>query len=176
MNFKDINLKLNKSIKVIKINGKDVNVKQYLPAEDKNSILENTIQKADQGTILNTFALDIVFHVYLVVKYTDITFDGEDLNDIFKLYDILESNKVIDSVVAAVPEEEYKSLRESLMDLSYDYSNYRNSARAIIEQLTFFAPDAANKFKEVTENFDNEKFAQIIQLAEATGINNKIGQ
>lgn len=170
--FKDMNLKVNKSLKVIKVNGVDVAVDQYLPAEDKNAILEIAMQQADQGTILNTFMLDAIFHTYLVIKYTDIQFDAEELQDIPALYDVLDSNGIISAVVAAIPAEEYESLRKYLLEMVDNYLTYRNSARALVENLAFFAPTAAEKLKEVTENFDTEKLKQVVQIADKAGMNN----
>lgn len=172
-NFKDMKLTINNTIKEIDIAGQKVAVKQYLPAEDKNSILENAMQQADQGTILNTYNLDVLFHLYLVLKYTDIEFSDEDREDMLALYDILESNNIIDVVVANIPEEEYNTLRDNLLDMVEHYLTYRNSARALVEQLIFFAPDAAEKLKEISKDTDIDKLQQIIKLADVTGINNK---
>lgn len=176
MNFKDMNLSLNTDVKVIKIYNKEVKVKQYLPAEDKNAILEIAMQQADQGTILNTFALDAIFNTYVVIKYTDIQFDSEDMEDILALYDLLESNNIINNVIAAIPVEEYTTLLDNLKDMVENYLTYRNSARALVEQFTFFAPNAAEKLKDITENFDTEKFSQVMQLADSVGMNNSVGQ
>lgn len=172
MKFKDMDLKLNKSLKVIKVNGKDVAVKQYLPAEDKNSILEMAMQQADQGTILNTFALDAIFHMYVIIKYTNIEFQPEELDELLSLYDVFESNGIIDAVVSAIPENEYNSLKEYLLEMVDNYLTYRNSARALVEQLSFFAPDSAEKLKEVVDNFDVDKLKQVVQIADKTGMNN----
>ena len=172
--FKDMNLNINKSLKVIKVGkgGIDVAVKQYLPAVDKNAILEIAMQQADQGTILNTFMLDAIFHTYLVIKYTDIQFDEYDKEDIMALYDVLESQGIISAVIAAIPKEEYEPLRNYLLEMVDSYLTYRNSARALVEQFAFFAPTAAEKLKEVTENFDTEKLKQVVQIADKTGMNN----
>ena len=175
-NFDDMKINLNKSLKIIKINGKDVNVLQYLPAEEKNSILENVIQQADQGTILNTFLLDCIFDMYLIFSYTDIKFTDEQKNNILDTYDLLESNGLVDIIIAAIPENEYNILRDNLQDMVDDYLGYRNSARALLKQFEFFAPDAAEKLKEATKDLDVEKLKDVLQLAGSTGINNAIGQ
>ena len=174
-NFKDMNLTVKSDIKIIEIAGKKIAVKQYLPAEDKNAILEIAMKQADQGTILNTFSLDALFHLYLVLKYTDIDFSNEDKKDMLKLYDILESNSIIDAVVASIPEEEYKTLRDNLLEMVDNYLTYRNSARALVEQFSLFAPNIAEQLKDISQNTDIDKLQQIIRLADATGMNNKIG-
>ena len=97
---------------------------------------------------------------------------AEDMEDILALYDLLDSNGVIDAVVSAIPADEYKSLRDYLMEMVESYLTYRNSARALVEQFTFFAPNAAEKIKEVTDNFDVDKLKQIVQIADKTGMNN----
>ena len=174
-NFKDMNLKVKDDIKIVEIAGVKVGVKQYLPAEDKNAILEIAMQQADQGTILNTYNLDSLFHLYLVLKYTDINFSDEDKEDMLALFDILESNGIIDAVVRVIPEDEYNTLRDNLMEMVEHYLTYRNSARALVEQFSSFAPEAAEKIMEMSQNTNVEKLEQIIKLADATGANNKIG-
>ena len=58
VSFASLKLKKKEEVKIIQIGEKEIEVKQYLPAEDKNSILEATISSADGGTVLNTFALE----------------------------------------------------------------------------------------------------------------------
>ena len=53
-----------------------------------------------------------------------------------------------------------------------NYLSYRNSARALVEQLSFFAPASAEKLKEVVDNFDVDKLKQVVQIADKTGMNN----
>jgi hypothetical protein len=175
MLLKDMNITLKDELKTVQI-GDNIkfNVKQYLPAEDKNAILEIAMQTADQGTILNTFALDAIFHTYLVFKYTDIEFSIEEKENLFELYDLLESNGIIDAMVSAIPKEEYESLTQYLNEMVESYLTYRNSARALVEQFSMFAPQAAEKLTEITQNFDVEKLQQIVSLADKTGENNKV--
>ena len=174
MLFKDMNFTPNHEIKTVEI-GDNIkfNVKQYLPAEDKNALLEIAMQTADQGTILNTFALDAIFHTYLVFKYTDIEFSEEEKENLFKLYDILEENNIIDAVVAAIPKEEYQDLKDYLLEMVENYLTYRNSARALVEQFSMFAPQVAENLAEVSKNIDVDKLTRVINLADKTGKNNK---
>jgi hypothetical protein len=172
INFGSLKLKMKDEVKTIKIGEKEIEVKQYLPSADKNAILEIAMQKADAGTILNTYALDALFHLYIVFKYTNLTFTDNQKEDLFKLYDILESNEIIDMVVAAIPKEEYTVLRDNLIDMVKAYNKYRNSARALVEQFSAFAPNTAEKLNEQIKDFDVNKLEQVVNLANATGKNN----
>lgn len=174
VSFTSLKLKTKDDIKTIKIGEKEVEVKQYLPAADKNAILEITMQNADEGTIMNTFALDALFHLYIVFKYTNLSFTDNQKEDLLKLYDILESNGIIDMVVSAIPEIEYNTLRDNLEDMTKAYSKYRNSAKALVEQFQMFAPNTAADISDKIQNFDIEKMKNVLALADSMGMNNAL--
>ena len=172
VNFGSLKLKLKDEVKTITINEKEIEVKQYLSSTDKNAILEIAMQKAGDGTILNTYSLDVLFHLYIVFKYTNLSFTDNQKEDLFKLYDILESNGVINEVISAIPKEEYNVLRDNLLDMVDLYNDYRNSARALVEQLSGFAPNNAEKLNAEIEKFDVDKIEYISKLAAAAGKDN----
>lgn len=172
VSFTSLKLKTKDDIKTIKIGEKEIEVKQYLPAADKNTILEIAMQRADESTVMNTFALDALFHLYIVFKYTNLSFTDAQKEDLFKLYDILESNGVIDIVIEAIPEVEYNTLRDNLQEMTKAYGKYRNSAKAIVERFQSFAPNTAEKLNSNLKDFDIEKLQQVLALANATGKNN----
>lgn len=167
--FTTLKLKTKSDVKTITIADKQVEVLQYLPAEDKNSILELTIQEADRGTVVNTFALDCLFHLYIVFKYTNITFTDKQREDLLGLYDILETNGVIEAVVSAIPTNEYNELRENLLDMVDKYAVYRNSLKGALEQLQMFVPQQASEMNEVLQNVDYSQLNNVLSLADSTG-------
>lgn len=168
--FSSLKLKPNTEVKKITINEKEIEVLQYLPAEDKNSLLELTIQEADRGTVVNTFALDCLFHLYLVMEYTNITFTDKQRENMLALYDLLETNGVIEAVVAAIPVAEYNELRDSLNDMVAKYAVYRNSFKAALEQLQMFVPQQAGEMAETIQSMDMEKLGNVLSIADAAGI------
>lgn len=170
VSFASMKLKPNTEVKVINICDKEVEVKQYLPASDKNSILEIAIQEADRGTVVNTFALDCLFHLYIVFKYTNISFTDKQREDLFKLYDQLECNGVINEVIGAIPEEEYEELHNALLDIVDKYAVYRNSFKGALEQLQMFVPQQVSEMKDAVDNFDISKLNNIVNIAQATGM------
>lgn len=171
VSFASMKLKTNTDVKIINICDKEVEVKQYLPAADKNSILELTIQEADRGTVVNTFALDCLFHLYLIFEYTNITFTDKQKEDLFKLYDQLECNGVINEVIEAIPAAEYGELHDALLDIVEKYAVYRNSFKGALEQLQAFVPQQAGEMQEALSNIDLTKLNNILSLAENTGVN-----
>lgn len=169
VSFTTLKLKTKSDVNKITIGEKEVEVKQYLPAEDKNSILELTIQNADGGTVVNTFALDCIFHVYLVFEYTNITFTDKQKENILGLYDILETNGIIEQVVKAIPETEYKELRTNLLDMVDKYAVYRNSFKGALEQLSLFAPQQVGEIKDTLNEIDLDSMNNVLNIAAAAG-------
>lgn len=155
--------------KVITLLGEQVEVKQYLPMNDKMNLLEMIIQTADAGTILNTLVLDAIFETYLIFKYTDIEFTDEEKENILTTYDALETNGIITEVVKVIPESEYALLRNNLEEMVEDYKYYRNSAKGCVDSLLLFAPSTADKINSALSELDTEKFQNVVSLAEATG-------
>lgn len=172
--FASLKLKAKEEVKTITINEKEIEIKQYLPAADKNSILESTIAEADGGTILNTFAVDIYFHLFVIFKYTNLSFTDAQKADLLKLYDVLESNGVIEQIIKEIPEVEYNTLYDNLEGMLKLYNEYRNSAKALVEQFTMFAPNQAANIGEQIQNLDIEKMKNVLQLADFTGMNNPV--
>lgn len=170
--FTSLKLKAKEEIKKINIGDKVIEVKQYLSAEDKNNLLEITLQKASTDTIINTFMLDVLFHLHLVFKYTNISFTDSQKTELIKLYDILESNGIIELVISAIPEEEYILLKNNLDEMVSAYIDYRNSTKGLVDTFLNYAPETAAILAQELKTLDTDKFQQVIDLAAATGAYN----
>lgn len=88
-------------------NGEKCNVHSYLPIRDKIDLIDIAIQHAETEREYDPVRLEMYFNLYLVMMYTDIDLTEEDRSDLYELYDKLESNGMIDDVIAAMDENEY---------------------------------------------------------------------
>jgi hypothetical protein len=170
VSFASMKLKVNEAVNVIDLFGKEVEVKQYLPIEDKNSLCEIALQAATGGTVFNSLLAEAYFNTYIIIEYTNINFTDNQKADVLKLYDILDSNGIIDTVIEAIPKEEYITLYESFTEMTKNINKYMTSAKAIADDIMQYAP---NKSAEITANladFDEEKFANVIKIAQDTNM------
>lgn len=170
VSFASMKLKVDDTIKVIKINDKEVEVKQYLPIEDKNSLCEVALHAAAAGTVFNPLLAEAYFNTFVVIEYTNINFTDTQKADILKLYDILDSNDIINQVIETIPEREYHFLLDSFNTMVNEITNYMTSAKAIADDLMQYAPDKSAQIAENVSNFDVEKYEEILRLAQATGL------
>lgn len=169
MNFKDLNLKKDylTNTSILKIGEQQIEVKQYLPIADKNDLIEIALQKAEQNGTYNEILLDVYFHLNLVYLYTNIEFSDEDREDEMQLYDILESNHVIDDVIACLMDGEYDNLKDLLVTMLNRKLKYENSAAAVFRRFVTDLPAAAATASEIVENFDREKYSSVLDFATA---------
>lgn len=168
VSFASMKLKVDESIKTIKIADKDVEVRQYLPAEEKNNLIELVLQSATGGTIFNPFLADCYFDLYLVMYYTNINFTDNQKADLLKLYDILETNNVFTTIVETIPENEYNTLISNLEIMTSEISKYSISAKAISDDLLQYGPIRSEEIAESFNAFDTEKFQTLIDIVKGT--------
>lgn len=135
--FAKMGLKLNTNIVNISIGNQQIEVKQYLPINDKLVLISNVInQAADENNFANPIKLDVFAALEIVFAYTNITFTDKQKEDLIKLYDVLESNNVFNTVISAIPEAEYKSIVEGIDACAQAIYTYRNSALGIMESIS----------------------------------------
>lgn len=135
--FSKLGLKEKKEVKTITINNVQIEVKQYLPINNKIDIITNVINNTqDQNNFPNPVKIEVLATLELIFAYTNLSFTEKQKEDVAKLYDLLDSNDIINEIIEAIPEEEYRFLIESLDDTIDAVYSYRNSVLGILEQVS----------------------------------------
>ena len=165
--FSDLQLKRNIVAKTFKYQEKTIEVTQYLPFEDKYDLVMITLQKSFENNIYNPMKIDMYFHLYLIMMYTNIEFTEDDKADLARLYDILESNGLIEQVVNLVPETEYNQLLSDITDIMNRQNESNKSIGGIINKFIADLPKQAEAMKDILDNFDPEKYQEVINFAKA---------
>lgn len=169
VSYTTLDLKLNTEVKTIIVNGIEIEVKQYLPISDKYDLIMITIQQSYENGIYNSLKQDMFFDLNLVFLYTNLSFTDEQKDDLSKLYDVLNSNGVIDAIVKAIPQEEYESLLEYTEKVTNDFIFYNNSAAGTIQGISEIIINNIDKIMDMVQNFDKEKFKDAVSFARAIG-------
>ena len=162
-------LGLKKNTNVIQINWNDqiIEIKAYLPIQDKLDLIGRIInQSLDDNNFVNPARLNIFLTLELFYAYTNINFTEKQKEDFLGLYDLLVSSglwnevgnhlyevgefQIIDNTCSAVIDEIYK---------------YKNSALGILQTI---AQDYSNldldadKIKEKIANKENVEFLKTV--------------
>lgn len=153
--------------KTITLNEKTIQVKFYLPISDKIDVVQITIQKADNGRYIDQLALDMFFELNLVYSYSNIEVTQEDRDDQFALYDRWTQDGTINTVISAIPDEEYNKLSEAIDETVEDLMRYRGTAAAVVNSFIQDLPRNAEIAKEIVDSFDPEKYKEVVEFAQA---------
>lgn len=155
--FSKLKLKVDKEVQTVQIAGADgelydLEVKQYLPLEEKIKIVTKTVNGAIVSGVVRDELLNAIFSVEVVKAYTNLSFTEKMLENEASLYDILESQGIVSTVLDAMVEDE----KEDLTKYVNSYSGQMQKAlvssisgyQAQTEALKGFIGDIVNTVSE----------------------------
>ena len=135
--FTKLGLKKNEDIKTIQICGQDIEVKQYLPIQEKLELIGRIIDNsANDNNFENPVHLEVYTNFEIIAAYTNITFTEKQREDISKTYDLLFGNKVINDILAWIPKGEYDIIANGVKDTVKATYAYKNSLLGILETIS----------------------------------------
>ena len=149
--FSKLNLKkVNEEVKTITFNNMNIEVKQYLPIDDKLQFVVNVISNAADGNrFYNPIKLEAFATLEIMFMYTNLSFTDTQKKDLSKLFDIIVSNGLAKEVMAAIPKNELDGLLELVYTSADNIYAQMNSAMAVVE--TFTSRDMGDMTQQVTE-------------------------
>lgn len=165
--YTSLKVKTDTSVKTVDFNDIKIEVLQYLPMDDKYSIVSITMQNSEEDGVYNPTKVDMFFHLFLVYSYTNITFTEKQKENPSKLYDSLKSSGLLDKILEAIPEEEYDTLYTYLEDLIISREERNRSVISLLENVIKDLPAQAQAAMDIVNNFDKDKFQNVINFAEA---------
>lgn len=135
--FTKLQLKKKNEVKEFTYNDQVITVKQYLPIQDKLALIGQVINSAaDEYNFANPVKLDMYLALEIIYNYTNLSFTEKQKEDVVKLYDLLEENEIFDKVIELIPEEEYTTLWEGVVEISENIYNYQTSVLGILDTVS----------------------------------------
>ena len=136
VSFTKLGLKPNNEIKSFKFNEQVIEVKQYLPVEEKLELIGFVLEAShDQNNFSNPVKVQVYTALKIIEKYTNITFTEKQKDNPTKLYDVLSGNGLIHKIVEAIPQEEYDVLIQGVYDTIDAVYKYQNSVLGILDTI-----------------------------------------
>lgn len=165
--YASLKLKTDTSVKEVEFNGSKIEVLQYLPVDDKYSLVNITLQKSKDGSIYHPLKKDMYFHLNLVYLYTNLSFTDKQREDESKLYDTLQSSGLLSLILENIPEEEYETLYSFIEEYERDILNYQNTIAGIVANIIESLPARAEEMQKIVDNFNPENFQEVLNFANA---------
>ena len=136
--FTKLGLKRKDEVKTVNINNNAIEVKQYLPINDKLDLISRVLNAShDQSTnFANPIQLEVIGTIEIIIAYTNLSFTEKQKEDYAKLYDLFEENGIIDLIIAEIPEREYNYIIDGINETADAVYKYQNSVLGILESAT----------------------------------------
>ncbi len=135
--FTKLGLKLDKEIKTITWGDQEIEIKQYLPVNEKLDMITRILNSsADEMRFYNVGKIEIMTTLEFIFTYTNINFTDKQKEDICKLYDLVISSGFYDAVIAEIPEEEQDWIEDVTMNVIESIYAYQNSVMGILDTVS----------------------------------------
>ena len=170
--FTKLGLKKKDEVKNVDLNGVTIEVKQYLPVNDKLDLISRVLNAShDQSAnFANPIQLEVIGTIEIIMAYTNLSFTEKQKEDYAKLYDLFEENGIIDLIIAEIPEREYNYIIDGVNETADAVYKYQNSVMGILDTVS---QDYSNLELDVDKL--SEKMSNPQDLALLKGIMTKLG-
>ena len=166
-----LGLKVNQDVKNIEFNEQIIEVKQYLPINEKLELISSVINSAaDENNFSNPVKENVILTLEILYHYTNINFTDKQKEDPIKLYDLVVSSGLVNKVTNLIPEEELDEVINGVAQSVKAIYTYRNSALGILESIS---QDYSNLDLDATEI--QEKLADPDNMALLKQVLTKLG-
>lgn len=114
-----------------------VEVKQYLPIEEKNKIISNIVNSSltDAG-YYNIALIEMNMTMEIIYNYTNISFTDKQKENLPKLYDAIISSGLYEDIMKVFNGSEYNWIRNIVYSTIEKLYEYKNSAYAIMDAIS----------------------------------------
>lgn len=154
--FNKLGLKKKEEVKKIIFNEQEIEVKQYLPIQDKLNVIFNAISKTeDENRFFNPIKLECYCTLEIIYAYTNIKFTDKQMEDEGKLFDLMEENELINLIFSAIPEDETDFIMNSCERAAEAIYTYNNSAVGILENIKNNADNLQIDVEKMIETITN---------------------
>ena len=169
--FTKLGLKLNNEIQTIEFNEQTIEVKQYLPVEEKLELITKVLELShDSNNFSNPIKVQVYTALEMIDKYTNISFTEKQKENPTKLYDLLNGNGLLEKIIEVIPQIEYDEIIAGVYNTIDAIYTYQNSVLGILDTIS---QDYSNLNLDATEI--QKKLADPNNMELLKGIMTKLG-
>lgn len=172
--YASLKLKKNTEVKTFDFMDKTIEVLQYLPIQEKQDLVEITLQKSELEGFYNPILIDMYFHLHLVYLYTNLTFTDKQKEKEEEIYDILTSSGLLIEVIKNIPETEYQLLLDYMEDYLKDKIAFERTTFGSILKILEELPKKVEQSGELVKSFNPEEFKEVMNFVKAINNGNDI--
>ena len=138
VSFSKLGLSKNTDIKNFEYNGQNIEVKQYLPINDKATIVATILNYTlnnGENRFPNPLQVETFLTLNIIEKYTNINFTEKQKEDPTKLYDLICGSTLWDMIMDNMNIDDYTALLNYCDEAIDAYYKYHNSIFGILDSI-----------------------------------------
>ena len=136
VSFTKLGLTKNTNVGSFEWNEQTIEVKAYLPIQDKLKLIGDVINQCqDENNFINEAKMSMFMTLEMVYAYSNINFTEKQKSDPAKMYDLLAGSGFLDDFFTVMPQSEYKSIAIWLDKTANHIYDYRNSIYGILDAM-----------------------------------------
>lgn len=165
--FNKLGLTKDTSVTEVEWNGQTIEVKQYLPINEKLEVMNRILNPSleEPAGFFNPAKIRIYVVIEMVTAYTNITFTEKQREDVCKLYDLLESSGLYYKIETAIPIEERYFFEKYSLEIIDAIYKYKNSVLGILDVVQQDYKDVNFDAQQINEVLSNkENFATVREV------------
>ena len=138
LSFSKLSLTKNTDIKTVEYNGQNIEVKQYLPINDKATIVATILNYTlnnGENRFPNPLQIEVFTLLQVIEKYTNITFTDKQKEDPAKLYDLITGSGLWNIIMGNLNMDDYHLLLKHIDKSIKSYYEYHNSIFGILDSI-----------------------------------------
>lgn len=163
---------------VIKFNDQEIQIKQYLPVQDKMSIIEYVVagsfsENDKKIRFYNTANRAVIFDYFIAKFYTDINIPDIEDADIYTIYNILVENKIIDLIKDTIPKTELGFLNYHINKRISEEFRCIGEENKVVNMINKFITDLNDsipKFIDTVNNLDADKIENLKNIVQMNNV------
>ena len=168
--FTKLGLKVNQEIKTIEYNGQVIEIKQYLPLEQKLELIANVINLShDEKGYSNPIKVDVYTFLEILDYYTNISFTEKQREDVYKIHDTFTSSGLKERIYETMDQKELEDIKYCIKVSIEAVYAYQNSVMGVLENVKEDYSDTNYDIKDFQNILKSEDFNMIKDVISKLG-------
>ena len=138
VSFSKLGLSKNTEIKNFEYNGQNIEVRQYLPINDKAVLVAQVLScvlNNDENRFANPLQIEVFTVLTIIEKYTNINFTEKQKENPDKLYDLIIGSGLWELIESNLDTKDYGLLLKYIKESIESYYKYYNSIFGILDSI-----------------------------------------
>lgn len=171
VHFGKLDLNINKEIKTFDWNGQVIEVKQYLPVEEKLKLINKIINEtADDKMYFNPARLEVFQTINIFLAYSNVSVTETQMKDIGKFYDMIVSSGLWLEIRNYIDDDEWKFIYDNVWLTINKIETHDTSVYGILENINNQYGDVQEGVQQLLTDISESKDIELV-----ADIMNKLG-